>query len=302
MTAQTNSPPASLQELVAPFTEAEFLALLRERKLTLQRATSPDRYKTLIDWHQLVNLLERGQHPRGLYDVRLAKESSNVPRAKWTKWSNEVNRTTIDITKVKEYLAHGFSLIVVPIEAFVPPLAALCENLRAHVSEQVKLGVIVTSGTGGAFRLHFDPEDLIILQIEGTKRWRVYGPPVPNPVVGMPPHQPPEEAEPILDEVLRPGDLLFLPAGNWHHCQNGLGRSLHIGIFIVPPTAWHAAKHLASALVADELFRRPLSRVSTETDLVALEREIKNRLIASVETLKLRDFTNIWPKKAPDVE
>lgn len=297
MTAQTSSAPATIEELVAPYTETEFLALLRERKLTLQRAASTDRFAGLMSWERLLELLEQGKYPRGLADVRIAKESSNVPSEKWLRRNKENNGVEIDAAKVKEYVAQGHSLIITPIEPYVPPLAALCESIRARLSERVKVGVIVTTGTGGAFRLHFDPEDLIILQVEGTKRWRVYGPPVPNPVIGMPAQAPPEEREPILDEVLRPGDLLFLPAGNWHHCQNGLGRSLHLGIFCIPPTGWHAAKALAAGLVSDEILRRPLTRTDDEKDLAALESEVKNRLVERVGQLKLSDFLADWPQK-----
>ena len=287
-----------LEELVAPLTEAAFLLLLSERKLTFLRGTNADRYTNLLNWEVLQRLIEQGEYPRGLGDFRLAKESVTVPADRWLTRSKVDNTNKVDIAKLEEFLAIGFSLIITPIEQHVPPLAALCDDIRSRLFERIKVGVIVTTGTDGAFKLHYDPEDLIILQVEGTKRWKIFGPAVSNPIFGMPKQSPPPENAPIFDEVLQPGDFLFLPAGNWHHCENGPGRSLHLGIFFTPPTAWHAVRALISPLLSEEVFRTPLTRIEGASELAALEADVKNRLIEKIGQLKLNEFLAQWNKKA----
>ena len=182
------------------------------------------------------------------------------------------------------------------LEHHVPPLAALCEDIKERLCESTYTGVIVTTGTDGAFRLHYDPEDLIILQIEGTKRWQIFGPAVSNPVRGMPKQARPENA-PIFDEVLQPGDFLLVPAGNWHHCEGGPNRSIHLGVFFIPPSGWHAVKALSSQLLSEELFRTPLTRIKDPLELAALESDVKNRLIEKIGQLKLNEFVAGWTKK-----
>ena len=88
-----------------------------------------------------------------------------------------------NIAKVEAYLAEGFNLCITRIDEHAPHLTALCDDIRARTFEQIKIGVIVTTGKIGAFKLHYDPEDLIILQVEGSKRWKIYGPAVSNPVI-----------------------------------------------------------------------------------------------------------------------
>ena len=289
---------STLEELVAPLTEAGFLSLLRERKLTLLRGTDRERYTSLLGWEALQRLIERGEHPRGLGDFRLAKESMTVPPDRWLTKNKVDNTNKVDTRKVEEYLGQGFSLIVTPIEHYVPPLAALCDDIKSRLSEQIKVGVIVTTGTAGAFKLHYDPEDLIILQVEGTKRWKIYGPAVSNPVAGMPLQTPPPEVAPIFDEVLQPGDFLLVPGGNWHHCQNGPDRSVHLGIFFIPPTGWHAVKALTSQLLSEEMFRAPLTRFEDPSELAAIEADVRNRVIEKLGQLKLSEFLAEWNKKA----
>lgn len=292
------SSASPFQDLVAPLSEAEFLALLKERKLTFVRGANPNRYSNLLGWHTLQQMIERGDHPRGLGDFRVAKESVNVPADRWLTKSKIDNSNKVDTSKLEEFLANGFSLIVTPIDRHVPALGSLCANIRTQLGEQIKVGVIVTAAQSvGAFKIHFDPEDLIILQIEGTKRWKIFGPAVSNPVQGMPKQEPPPEEEPIFDEVLEPGDFLFLPGGNWHHCENGPERSLHLGIFFIPPTSWHAVKTMTSDLVADEVFRTPLTRIKDEVEFDALENEVKRSLIEKINSLNLKEFLGQWNRK-----
>jgi uncharacterized membrane protein YgcG len=72
---------------------------------------------------------------------------------------------------------------------------------------------------------HTDKQDVFVLQSGGAKRWRVYTPPPPD----AKPHADPlargkahdalrldELAAPLLDVVLRPGDMLYVPAGFPH--------------------------------------------------------------------------------------
>jgi ribosomal protein L16 Arg81 hydroxylase len=278
-------------------TEAEFLLLLRERKLTFVREANRDGYADLLSWAALKHMIECGQHPRGIVDFRVVKESVTIPPDRWLT-KNKVDGTNkVDIVKIEEFLAQGFSLVITPIEKHVPMLETLCENLRSRLPERIKVGLIVTTGTGGAFKLHYDPEDLIILQLEGTKRWQIFGPAVSNPIIDMPRKPPPPEGAPIFDEVLQPGDFLFVPAGIWHHCQSGPDRSLHLGVFFVPPTGWHAVKALTSQLLAEELFRTPLTRFEGASELEATEADLKDRLIEKIHQFKFNEFLAGWNKK-----
>lgn len=289
--------PSSLEDLIAPLSEAEFLQHLQARKLKLLRGAHPDRFRPLLDWPALQAMIVRGEHPTSLVEFCLARDSVLVPPERWLARDPERNTNVVDLRKLIGFMNEGFSLVLQPMDGHVPQLASLCDSIRARVGEHVKAGVIVTHGRGGAFKLHYDPEDLLILQVEGTKRWRICGPPVTNPVAGMPMLPPPPEEAPIFDDVLRPGDVLFVPGGNWHRCIGGVGRSLHLTIFLTPPTGWHAVKALTSALLADELLAKPLTRLDETSDRPALEADLKERVIRRVQEFDFERFLADWPKR-----
>lgn len=280
--------PATLADLLSPLSEADFLSALRRREFFYRSDSNGARYAPVAGWEALKRLIASGDHPNRRDDIRVSRESVMAPVDRWT------TEGKVDTAKLDGFLAKGFSVVIVHIDNHVPALAGLCADIRSHISEGSHVGVVVTSGTAaGAFRIHFDPEDLLILQLEGTKRWQVFGPPVPNPLRGMPKQQAPE-TEPIFDEVLEPGDMLFVPAGNWHHCENGLGTSVHLGIFFLPPTSWHAVKQLIEPLLAEEAFRVPLTRLDDPAALTAMEARIKARLGERLNELSLRDFLPGW--------
>jgi len=288
--------PSTFEELVAPLNEAEFLSLLRERKLTLLRGANADRYTGLLSWKMLRGMLERGEYPRDLVHLRLSRDSMTVPLDRWFSKNTNGPGSKVDVAKVEAYMAEGFNLCITCIDEQAPHLTALCNDIRTRSFEQIKLGVIVTIGKFGAFKLHYDPEDLIILQVEGSKRWKIYGPAVSNPVIGMPQQEPPPEQSPIFDEVLQPGDFLFVPGGNWHRCENGPGRSVHLGFFFQPPTGWHFIKAAMSDLVADETFREPLTRLAGRAELAAMEADFKRRAIDTINRLDLQPYFAEWIK------
>ena len=282
--------PSTLAELVFPLPEEGFLQLLRERKLTPLRRGNTDCYADVLGWNAIKRMIERGQYPRGLDHLRVAKESISAPPALWTSDGNA------DAAKLDACLAEGYSVIFTHIEPFIAPLAALCGDVKSRLREDVYAGLIVTSGRDGAIKTHYDFEDLIIVQAEGTKRWQIYGPAVCNPVRGLP-RPPTPDTPPIFDEVLQTGDILFVPAGHWHHCEAGPGRSVHFSVLMLPPAGWHGVKNIIAPLIAEEMFRRPLTRLGGPSELAALEAGIKKRVIEKINQLSLDDVIAQWGPK-----
>jgi ribosomal protein L16 Arg81 hydroxylase len=273
---------SNLKTLIDPLGETEFLTLLRERKLTFLRGCGSRRFETFLTWEVLNHLLDSATFP--LDALRVLRESVSIPTNFYLKQGR------VDPAALSKLLDQGISLIFNLLDEHVPALRALCKNLERKTLERVSAAAIMTSGPGGALKCHYDDEDLVILQIAGTKRWQVFDSPIVNPVPGVAKRSPPEALTLVFDQVLQPGDFLFLPAGHWHHCENGPHRSLHVSILFVPPNGRSLMKTLVSQLSLDETFRRPLTRDSSPEAVAEHETALKARLVHTIQTISLDRF------------
>jgi ribosomal protein L16 Arg81 hydroxylase len=257
-----------LQTLITPLTEADFLTALRDRKLTFLPGSEPRRFESLLNWQTLNHLLEAAAFPLQL--LRVLRESTPIPESLYVKQGRVSSRALSNL------LNQGVSLIFNRLENQVPSLRVLCNNIASQTFEHIRAAAVITSGRGGALECHYDDQDLIILQIAGTKRWHVFGVSDRRP-----------EGSPVFDRVLKPGDLLFLPAREWHHCENGPHRSLHLSILFDPPNGRHIMELLASQLVSEEIFRRPLTRHSSAESLATHEAALKAHLVEMIRSISL---------------
>ena len=259
-------------------TEPELLADLAARRLFLHRGETADRFGGLLSWEQLRGILAAGTIPRGKLRVTQGRRTVSP-----LVYSDDGRPS---LPRLDLLMQHGASLVVTRLADCVPAVAELVGYLAGLTGERVSAGAIVTTGNGGALPPHFDTKDILILQVEGSKHWKIQEAHVRNPVMGMASDRPPPDGlRPIFDGELHPGDLLFLPAGCWHHCENGPDRSLHLGIFLEPLTALHALRALVDRLQEDETFRLPLTRAGAPGSRI--EAELKERLHRLVDGLAL---------------
>ncbi len=283
---------SNLEDLLAPLTVGEFRQALRERAFFFRRGEGVNRFANLLDWATLRHIVENGIFPAA--DVRIMRASKLLSALVY------LDGKKVNAEKLAALMRNGASLITQPINAYVPALHALCENIRGQVADYVWAGAVAQTGSGGALTIHYDAEDLIILQLEGTKRWQIYSPTVVYPVAGAKPLGLPSQNL-VLDEVLAPGDLMFLPAGFWHVCENGPDLSLHGVLFFRASTALLAANSLFDTLKADEAFRKPLTRFATAQERAAHESTLKARLIEQIEKTSFDELlAGFVPNKSYD--
>jgi hypothetical protein len=272
---------SSLQDLVTPLGEAEFLKHLRDRTVAFIQASDPHRFEGLIGWEQLNHLIESVHYP--VERLSVLRDSFSA----LTSFYLKDNR--IDPIALSSLMDEGASLIFGRLDEHIPTLWRLCDEIGAQTGERITAEAIVTSGKGSALPQRYNQEDICVLQIAGIKRWRLSDPSVVNPIKSAL-DQPTLRSAPFFDEVLRPGDFLFLPAGYWHTWENGPERSLHVSILFEPPYGREVVAALAKQLASDETFKQPLTRYPDPSALARHEIALRARLIEQVEAWSLTGF------------
>lgn len=280
-----------LAGLIAPLPVADFRAQLRRREPLAFRAGGD--VSALLDWDGFV---AAALDPRlQAWRLSVLKGGTRLPELFYR--ANGLARADV----IKGTMSTDGSVVAYNAQHCVPALDRLCRAIAAETGEHVLAALVGSIGNQSAYDLHYDPGDVLVVQVEGSKRWIVQADPAIDPVPGAAVIAGDPAAPTLIDTVLRPGDLLLVPAGYRHHCTMTGERSLHISVMFFPLTAARVADLLVRDLLEDEAGRAPLRCEPDEEAMraAALKRLLISRIEAmTLEDLRVRHCNTGLPQKA----
>jgi len=145
----------------------------------------------------------------------------------------------VDLPGLFHAFDQGATLVVSQFHELHPPLMRFCRGLEQAFLHAVQANTYLTPPAAQGFRAHYDTHDVLVLQVAGEKRWRLWpGQPVPRPTRRTPwPGNIAPEGEPAM-LTLRAGDSLYVPRGTMHDAaaQQGAEASLHITVGLLDPS------------------------------------------------------------------
>jgi hypothetical protein len=165
-----------------------------------------------------------------------------------------------NLADVRRAVAHGKTLLITGMQQRWPAVAAMGRALETFFGCMVHTNLYFTPPGAQGFDPHYDTHEVFVLQIDGDKHWRLYGPgkelPLPNDKSAISKEQ---LGPPTQEVLLRSGDLLYLPRGHIHEAHTSESASLHLTVG-VNVLRWLDLLQLAlsRAAAADVRFRRSL--------------------------------------------
>ncbi|GGX83504.1 JmjC domain-containing protein [Streptomyces hiroshimensis] len=124
---------------------------------------------------------------------------------------------------------------------------ALAAGVGEELGRQVEAFFFLTPGGTQGRPVHRDDADVLAIQISGEKRWRVHG----GPADGNwePSREDGDPGELLLDTVLRPGEVLYVPRGFAHRASAvGDSPSAHLSLTVREAGTAHLYALLQAAL------------------------------------------------------
>jgi lysine-specific demethylase/histidyl-hydroxylase NO66 len=209
----------------------------------------------------------------------------------------------VDDSKLTTLFADGATIVLQALHRTWPPLVTFTQQLAGELGHPVQVNAYVTPPQSRGFHDHYDVHDVFVLQISGEKRWRIHEPMHPSPLRDQPWTDRRDAVAaaattpPLIDEVLRPGDCLYLPRG-YLHAATALGDvSTHL-TFGVHTWSRHAiARAMLDRAIAD-LAEDPEVRASLPVGVdvgdangIAVDVElVRARLVEAIDQLAADDI------------
>lgn len=151
----------------------------------------------------------------------------------------------------------GWTALVQAVDHYLPPLADLLDHFSFIPAWRIDDVMVSYAVPGGSVGPHFDQYDVFLIQGPGERRWQLG-----DPCDDSTPRQPHAKLKlladmPVrFDEVLGPGDLLYVPPGLAH---NGVAASecLTYSVGFRAPALSHLLEHWVDAALESGAGRLP---------------------------------------------
>ena len=196
-----------------------------------------------------------------------------------------------DPALLRAYLAAGHPLVWNRARGVSPAIDALAAALSDAFGAQVWPNIYATGDAGTPFEMHFDAHEVLAVHCAGEKTWQISAVRVDRPLdaVEMEPavaaalraRRDEAAARILLEVAVAPGDVVYIPRGQFHNASTPRGRSLHVTFGIRQLAGLDVIKLLANAALAEPLFREYLPAAAADADGAradALLQEILGRI------------------------
>ena len=200
-----------------------------------------------------------------------------------------------DVDMVQDWISKGASIILNEIDKTNSALINLADQLQNFTQGRCQGNLYFSMDSRQAFGPHFDMHDVFAIHFEGEKIWNIYENieknPINHPIFKFDSEERIRRAGKLIDQVtLRPGDLLYLPRGQYHDALASKNGAMHIAFGLtyfksidLMSLIWE--KFILNDFMRQDInqnlskheFKNTLRKLSTEIDII-LNKEQTNEL------------------------
>lgn len=272
----------------------EFASDYWDRQPLLSRSADlPGGFDDLLTLADVDELLSR----RGLRTpfIRLANEGRILDSNRYTGPGGigaKVRDQVLD-ERVLTAFADGATIVLQGLHRLWPPLIDFTARLVADLGHPVQINAYITPPQSQGFADHYDTHDVFVIAVAGRKRWRIRPPIIERPAADDPWTDHADEVRaaaaqpPIIDTVLEPGDVLYLPRGYLHAATAEGGVCAHLTVGIHPITRRSIAELLLADIDREPTLRTalPLRAIDDDTATAAMVGDVSDVLRRRIDEL-----------------
>ena len=220
-----------LATLLHPMTPHTFLNDYFEQRVLVLNRKTPGYYANILSFEDIDWVLTT---------LHLTTDDINMTDARRTMSADEYAFPSgmIDAAKVASLFADGATIIMPHLHMRLPKLADACRAMEHEFGHRFQTNIYLTPpGQAQGFRPHYDNHDVFVVQVSGSKSWKIYDRPLELPHRGQAFDPNGYKLGPVSQEfVLRAGDVAYVPRGVVHDAVSTDEASLHITLGVLSKT------------------------------------------------------------------
>ena len=249
-------------DLLHPVTPEEFFAEYHDKKPLHIPGTS-DKFASVMSWRTLNDLLNMTSVWSGT-SLHLMLDTKTVSASDYCRPAidrNNVQSMQPDAARITALLRQGASLIANDVDALSPGLRSVAEALESALGAKAQANAYCSWRQRQAFDSHFDTHDVYAIHLEGEKVWQVYRTRADKPIAhprfkqfGQAHHER-AKGKVLMQVKMRPGDLLYLPRGQYHDALASESNALHVTFGLTAVIGIDFFDVVRELAIGDPLFR-----------------------------------------------
>ena len=216
----------SVAALLSPHDPALLDAAMLHRERLHLRTGQAEAFARLLPWALFDTLPSAEGLNNG--ELRILQKGRDVLYDMLVLPSLSRRRRRLSPEQLQNIGHQGVSMVVNRVQQRVPAIAALNAMLERRYRCISWTNCYASFRRDGAFPPHRDEHDVLVLQLQGEKRWLFHGAGAGAGDELFP--DPAKLAPPEAEWVLQPGDVLFVPRGDVHRAEVIGEESLHLSI------------------------------------------------------------------------
>ena len=312
------TPAFSFDEIMAPLGVERFLAEYEGRK-PLHLKGRPDKFAEVMTWATLGDLLSQATI-WSQSSLQLVLDKKPIPDGELLRQRRRPRRRPGDAPRPRQ----GAGLSAPRRDAdrqrhrsSEPGHDRLCRMPWSRtLGGMVQGNLYLSSRRRQGFAAHFDTHDVYAVHVEGTKTWHVYEGRAADPIAHAmfrsygQEHHDKAKGGLLMEVHMEPGDLLYLPRGQYHDAIADEGGAVHIAFGVTYVIGLDVVSTLYERMMYEPVFRTNLPRLDGPGDDRALRERL--RVLADgiatalaepkmLEQIKVMQRNHHYPRHAYDL-
>lgn len=165
-----------------------------------------------------------------------------------------VHRGKLVLQMLQNAALLGHTFVFNDLQRQVGKANRLAQLVEEWTGDSVQVALIASFAEVDGLKLHYDPFNVVVIQVTGTKVWTLLGDPV---ALGSKHAEEGELAE-QQQVTMEAGDVMFVPAGQ-HHVCNPDGFSVHVGLLFQSASGTAVAERLVEAMKMSLPLKEPVT-------------------------------------------